>query len=158
MPALRASSQHNEWHLQGLFRRAGTTFCHTFGTCVPWQGPGGDRAQNDRSGREELGRAGPIKGKIILKKLLKNPPTAAPAHPFASQPRSVPGAVFPRGPWAALTLSAAQRGHSRAGKGNPRAATSQELCVARETARLVMEASFWGYFLLLIALCPHSLR
>lgn len=72
MPALRASSQHNEWHLQGLFRRAGTMFCHSFGTCVPWQGPGGERAQNDRSGREELGRAGPIKGKIILKKTLKN--------------------------------------------------------------------------------------
>lgn len=63
LPALWASSQHHEWHLQDLFQRAGTSFCHTFGTCVPWQGPGGEWAQNDR---EELGRAGLMKGKIIL--------------------------------------------------------------------------------------------
>lgn len=71
MPALRAPSQHDEWHLQDLFQRAGTTLCHTFGMCVPWQGPGGERARNDRSGREELGRAGLVKGKIILKQFLK---------------------------------------------------------------------------------------
>lgn len=71
LPAPQAPSQHNEWHQQDLCQRAGTTFCHTFGTCVPWQGPGGEWAQGDGSAREELGRAGLIKGKITLKFFLK---------------------------------------------------------------------------------------
>jgi len=50
----------------------------------------------------------------------------------------------------ALATAAAQRGHFRAGKGNPGAVALQELRVARETADLVTEASFWGYFFLLI--------
>lgn len=147
LPALWASSQHHEWHLQDLFQRAGTSFCHTFGTCVPWQGPGGEWAQNDR---EELGRAGLMKGKIILNLKKKKKSTNSCTSSSFCFPAQVwtNTAVF-CGLWAALTLSASQREHFRAGKGDPRAATSQKLCVARETALLVMEASFWGYFLLL---------
>lgn len=129
LPAPQAPSQHNEWHQQDLCQRAGTTFCHTFGTCVPWQGPGGEWAQGDRSAREELGRAGLIKGKITLKFFLKKSTNSCTSSSFCFPAQVWTSSGVSHGLWAALTLSAAQRGHFRAGKGNPSAATSQRtLC------------------------------
>lgn len=122
--------------------------CRTCSMC--WHGAvtplarvshGRDLQESDR-----IGQSWTRKRKNISKNFSKNPPAAAAAHPFAPQPRFVPAVVFPW-PWAVLTQP--REGISGQGRAT-QSRTRQELGVARETAPLVMEASFRGYFLLLI--------
>lgn len=106
----------------------------------------------DLAGRKS-GRAGLMKGKIIIKKIIHQQLHQCNSS-FCFPVQVCTNSGGSHCLWAAFAVSAARRGYFRAGKGNPRAVASQELRVARETAYLVMEASFWGYFFLLIGFVP----
>lgn len=96
-----------------------------------------------------MGRARLIKGKITLNFFFKNPPTAAPAHPFASQPRSGPAVVFPMACGRHSPSQQPREGISGQGRATQEQPHLENFVLPGKQLS-VMEASFWGYFLLLI--------